>query len=117
MLIQGTASTGKSHLIDCLRDTFLAKSTPNSSPFLLLAPTGFATFNIKALKIHSSLHIPLVSMHPLEGQPLLHFQEKLFHVKYILIDEMSLIGPKLLSHINDCLREVFPSYHNLPFEN
>jgi len=88
---------GNSYLIDFLEDTFLVESLPNSSPFLLLAPIGVATFNIKVLTIHSSLHIPLVSMHPLEGQPMFHLQEKLRHAKYILIDEMSFIGPKILS--------------------
>jgi len=77
---------------------------------LILALTGVAAFNIKALKIHSALHIPLVSIHPIEGKSLLHIKEKIRHVKYILIDEMSFIGPKLLSHIDDRLRDVFPSY-------
>ena len=47
-------------------------------------------------------------MQPLEGQALLNLQEKLRDVKYILIDEMSFIGPKFLSQIDDRLREVFP---------
>jgi len=88
---------GKSHLIDFLKDSFIIESLPTSNPLLLVAPRGVSVLNKKALTIHSSLHIPLVSMHPLEGQPLLHLQEKLFHVKYILIDEMRFIGPKLLS--------------------
>jgi len=56
-------------------------------------------------------------MHPLEGQPLLHLQRKLCHVNYILIDEMRFIGPKIISRIDDHLREVFPSYQNVPFDN
>jgi len=96
MLIQGIVGMGNSHLVYFLKDTFLVESLPNSSPLLLLAPTDVATFNINALTIFSSLHITLVSMHPLEVQPLLHLQEKTIHVKYILIDEMSFIGPKLL---------------------
>ena len=56
-------------------------------------------------------------MHPIERQPLIHLQEKLCHVTYILINEMSFIGPKILSQIDDRLREVFPSYQNVPFTN
>lgn len=83
----------------------------------MLALTSIVRFNVKVFTIHSSLHIPLVSMHPLEGEPLLHLQEKLYHVKYILIDEINFIGPKLISRIDDHLREVFPSYQNVPFRN
>lgn len=74
ILIQGTSGTGRSHLIDFLKDTFLVESAPNSSSFFLLAPTSVTKFNIKVLTINYSLRIPLVSMHPLEGKPLLHLQ-------------------------------------------
>jgi len=42
-------------------------------------------------------------MQPLEGQPLLNLQEQLCHVKYILIDEMSFIGPKMLAQVDEHL--------------
>ena len=71
---------------------------------LLLAPTGVASFNIHALTIHSSLRIPIVEMHPLEGQSLSNLQEELHRIRYILIDEMSFIGPKMLTQIDARLR-------------
>jgi len=85
MLIQGIVGMRKSHLIDFLKDIFVFESLLNSSPLLLLAPTGVAMFNIKVLTIHYALRIPLVLINPLEGKALMHIQEKLHLVKYILI--------------------------------
>ena len=66
---------------------------------------------------NSSLHILIKSMHPLEGQSLLHLPEKLCYVEYILIDEMRFITQKMLSRIDDRLREAFPLHRNTPFGN
>jgi len=79
--------------------------------------SSVATFNINALTSHFALRIPIQTMHPLEGQPFLHLQEQLLHLEYILIDEMSFIGPKMLSRIDDRLREAFPLHQNAPFGN
>ena len=43
-------------------------------------------------------------MHPLEGQSLSKLQEELRHIRYVLIDEMSFIGPKMLTQIDARLR-------------
>lgn len=56
-------------------------------------------------------------MHLLQEQPLLHFQKQLHHVEYILIDEISFIGLKMLSRIDDRLREALPLHRNAPFDN
>ena len=82
---------------------------------LLLVPTGVVSFNIHALTIHSTLRIPIAKMHCLEGQSLSNLQERLYQIQYILIDEMSFIGPKLLTRIDDPLREAFPSQCTSPF--
>lgn len=47
-------------------------------------------------------------MHPLTGKALFTFQECFRHVKYILIDEMSFLGPKLLLKIDSWLHQAFP---------
>ena len=95
-------------MIKFLHHVFVENSPTNKNPLLLLPPTGVAAFNINALTIHSALRIPIQTMHPLEGHPLLQLQEQLRHVKYILIDEMSFIDPKMLSRIDDRLREASP---------
>ncbi|XP_059073340.1 uncharacterized protein LOC131874117 [Cryptomeria japonica] len=88
---------------------------PNQSPLLLLAPTGVATFNIGASTIHSKLRIPIQDFSQLEGTRLTTFQEELSYVKYILIDEMSFIGEKLLESIDSHLRQAFPQNSDLTF--
>ncbi|XP_057868373.2 ATP-dependent DNA helicase RRM3-like [Cryptomeria japonica] len=79
-----------------------------TNPFLVLAPTGVAAFNIQVTTIHAGLCIPIREMHPLTGQSLMTLQEQLKHIKYILIDEMSFLGPKLLLKIDSHLRQAFP---------
>lgn len=108
IIIQGTTQTGKYHLIKCLQHAFIEKSSISINPLLLLAPNDVASFNINSLTIHSILRIHIQSMHHFEGKSLLHLQDHLYHVEYVLIDEKSFIGPKRLSCINNFLREVFP---------
>ena len=82
---------------------------------MLLAPTGVAAFNIQASTIHAALHLLIKYFTPLEDNALEKFQEELKHIRYILINEMSFIGPKLLSQIDEHLREAFPLKRNIPF--
>ena len=53
--------------------------------------------------------------HPLEGQSLSKLQEELRHIRYILIDEMSFIGPKMLTQIDACLHQALPLQSTIPF--
>ena len=115
LVIQGTVGTGKSYLISCLKFTLQTTSEQNSCPLLLLAPMGVADFNIHASTIHFALRIPIGEMHPLEGQSLSKLQEELRHIRYILIDEMSFIGPKMLNQIDARLRQAFPLQCTIPF--
>jgi hypothetical protein len=54
-------------------------------------------------------------MCPLCGQSLLVFQEEMRDVKYLLIDEFSFVGPKLLLKIDSRLREAFPHQQKMCF--
>ncbi|XP_059064096.1 uncharacterized protein LOC131856356 [Cryptomeria japonica] len=67
MIVQGTAGTGKSFLIDCIRKQLNISTTVKQNPLLVLAPTGVAAFNIQATTIHAGLRIPIREMHPLTG--------------------------------------------------
>lgn len=101
MIIQGTTGTGKSYLIGCIKQAFQHTMNP---PLLLLAPTVVPPFNIQASTIHAALLIPINQFRSLEGQSFSSFQEKLKHIHYILIDEMSFIGPKVFSSTDERLR-------------
>jgi ATP-dependent DNA helicase PIF1 len=115
MIIQGTAGTGKSFLIHSISHALSTSSVDGNSPLLLLAPTGIAAFNIRARTIHSALKIPIKDMRPLQGQSLAIFQEEMRHIRYILIDEMSFLGPRLFIQIDSRLREAFPENKSSPF--
>ena len=115
MIIQGTAGTGKSHLIKCIRHALRSNVQTQQQQILILAPTRVAAFNINATTIHSALKIPIKDMHPLSGQGLTTFQEAMRYIRYILIDEMSFIGPKLLLKIDSRLREAFPNDQSIHF--
>ncbi|XP_057872225.2 uncharacterized protein LOC131078521 [Cryptomeria japonica] len=115
MIIQGMAGTGKSNLIGTINEALKNASMPNRSPLLVLVPTGVAAFNIGASTIHSRLRIPIRDFIDLQGTRLTTFQEEMAHVTYILIDEMSLIGERLLENIDARLRQAFPSNANENF--
>jgi len=73
MIIQGTAGTGKSFLIESISHAPSTSTATGESPLLLLAPTGIAAFNIHAKTIHSALKIPIKDMRPLTGRSLAVF--------------------------------------------
>jgi DNA replication protein DnaC len=103
MIIQGIAGTGKSFLIHCISHALSASVANGHSPLLLLALTRIVSFNIHAKTIHSALKIPIKYMRPLQGQSLAIFQEEMRHIRYILIDEMSFLGPRLFIQIDSRL--------------
>ena len=100
MVIQGTTGIEKYYLISCLKYALQTPCEQSGCILILLTPTSVAAFNIHASIIHSSLQIPISEMKPLEGQSLSKLQEELWHIRYILIYEMSFIGPKMLTQID-----------------
>src|SRR5204862_123567 len=86
------------------------------SPVLMLAPTGVAAFNIHGATIHSSLSIPISSNSlDLNSDRLKKLQKKLEGVKYIIIDEKSMVGRRMLALIDLRLRQAFPEQQNQVF--
>lgn len=60
LIIMGTAGTGKSYLINAIRARLQKIAMNNgaeTSPVIVLAPTGVAAFNIHGTTIHSTLSI------------------------------------------------------------
>lgn len=54
-------------------------------------------------------------MVPLQGQTLASFQESMYFICYIIIDEMSFTSPNLIQRIDIRLREAFPAHNQLLF--
>jgi len=115
--IDGTAGTGKSYLIDALTKalTELAHERGHKCPILRVAPTGIAAFNIHGSTLHKSLFIPVRGKFNLGSQQLLLLQGNLKHIHYIVLDEKSMVGRKLLSKVDFRLREACPNDRNSYF--
>ena len=102
LIVSGTAGTGKSFLINCLR--LLLKDK-----LRVAAPTGVAAFNVDGNTLHSLLSLPTKGdFKDLEGERLHQFQQSLADMEYLIIDEMSMVGRKMFGQVDKRLRQVFP---------
>ena len=71
---------------------------------IVLAPTGVAAFNILGTTIHSTLSVPISNSNfDIEGERLKDLQKRLNGVKYIIIDEKSMLGHRMLALIDSHL--------------
>ena len=102
MIVSGTAGTGKSYLIQCLRLLL-------GNKLCVAAPTGVAAFNVDGHTLHSLLNLPTKGeFKDLEGEHLHRIQQSLANVQYLIIDEMSMVGRKIFGQVDKRLRQVFP---------
>ena len=102
IVISGTAGTGKSYLIHCLR--LLLQDRVQ-----VAAPTGVAAYNVEGYTLHSLLGLPAKGQfQDIQGDRLQKLQDALFCTKYLIIDEMSMVGRKMLGQVDRRLRQVFP---------
>lgn len=109
VLVQGKAGTGKSEVIRALRSKLeqrQALGQHGSKIYVILAPTGAAAVNIDGKTLHSALRIPVSGrMMPLNGENLRTLQRDFADVRFIIIDEYSMIGLRLLCKVNQRLQE------------
>ena len=119
LLISGTAGSGKSFLIMCLRRCCLEEFGADSALYVrVCAPTGTAAFNIMGETLHRtlSLPVPITSELPqLAGEQLQALQTRLEGMRLLVIDEMSMVGRKLLRAVDLRLRQAFPHQADVPF--
>lgn len=110
MIVSGTAGTGKSYLINCLRLLLIDQLS-------IAPPTGVAAFIIDGQTLlHTLLALPTRGdFKELEGNRLHQIQQQLSSVKYIIIDEMSMVGRRLFGQIDRRLRQDFPHCANQLF--
>ena len=74
----------------------------SKSPVLVIAPTGVVAFNINEITIHSTLFIPIIAKNNLniKGEWLKQLQDRLQNVNYLIIDEKSIVGHRILGLID-----------------
>ena len=103
MIVSGTAGTGKSYLIHCLRLLL-------QNQLCVAAPTGVAAFNIDGHTLHSLLSLPTRrEFKDLEGERLTELQQSFSEVRYLVIDKMSMVGRKIMGQVDRRLRQAFPN--------
>ena len=101
VIVSGTAGTGKSYLIHCLL----------KDKVRVVAPTGVAAFKVDGNTLHSLLHLPTKGeFKDLEGEHLIKLQQSLANIRYLIIDEMSMVGRKLFGQVDQRLRQAFPQH-------
>ena len=100
LIVVGVGGTGKSFLINCIR-SLLGNSCA------VTATTGKAAYNIKGVAIHSLLKLPIGSKGRTEltGQTLICLQADLTDIRYIIIDEYSMLGQCNLGWIDRRCRQ------------
>lgn len=102
MIVSGTAGTGKSYLIQCLKLLL-------GDRLCVCAPTGVAAFNVDGYTLHSLFSLPIKGdFKDLEGKRLQMIQQSMKDVDYLIIDEMSMVGRKMFGQVDRRLRQVFP---------
>jgi hypothetical protein len=118
-IVMGTAGVGKSFLIQALKSEIwrLAKERYGEERYpsihtaiKLSAYTGKAAFQVGGVTLHSLLSIgDVATMTPLaDGEVLRQRQREFENVHFLIIDEMSMIGLRLLQSIDTRLRQIVP---------
>ncbi|EXU94986.1 PIF1-like helicase [Metarhizium robertsii] len=108
--VDGGGGTGKSYLINLLSAHLQAAAAGRGTPVWRAAPTGVAGNQISGTTLHSLLHLPInKDFKPLSAVDKAQLQKKLRDIKYLIIDEKSMLGLRQLSWIDDRLREAFPN--------
>ena len=111
--IDGTAGCGKTYLIRaiCQELRRLAHEAGKDNPIRVLAPSGVAAWNISGQTIHSALGLPannMGSLPPLSGSRLSSLQQQWKGTHFVIIDEKSMLGQRLLAKIDSRLRQLRP---------
>jgi len=100
LLIKGIAGSGKSYVIDAIRNELQVKCQ-------VLAYTGKASFNVNGVTLHSFLKLPIGTkrLTDLKGIALQQLHSNLENVDYLIIDEYSFVGQSLLGWIDSRCRQ------------
>jgi ATP-dependent DNA helicase PIF1 len=109
--VDGVAGSGKTFTVLklCARLQELAQQSGKENPVVRAAPTGVAAFNIVGKTLHSLFQLPVKQKKSDLSNATLQSLQALFqYIRFLVIDEKSMIDLKMLSLIDDRLRMIFP---------
>jgi Helitron helicase-like domain at N-terminus/PIF1-like helicase len=112
MYLGGMAGTGKSQVIKALTHFF--RTTNSSHAFALCAPTGSAAALIGGTTYHALLAMNPKNSSKASADQLARIRDIIKGVKYIFLDEVSMVGPRDLYTISRRLCEAL-NRHDVPF--
>ena len=114
--LSGGAGVGKSHLSKAIYQHLLklysteAGDDAETLRILVMAPTGKAAHIIKGLTIHSALRAPFNNVgqdyRPLAISSLNTVRASMGGLKFIMIDEISMVGNNLLNFVDRRLQDI-----------
>ncbi|CAF3346314.1 unnamed protein product [Rotaria socialis] len=117
MCVPGCGGTGKSQLIRAITNYF--ELTKRAKTLRKLAPTSIAAAEIDGLTIHSFLCESRKSAKKKQTKTFRPADTKLEnewrHVKYLIIDEMSMVGLSLLARLNRIMKTANHVNSETPF--
>ena len=114
--LHGGAGTGKSTVINAISESLRRILTMRSGedfekPVLcLMAPTGKAAYNIGGETIHRALFVPAsqrLEYKALKWDVLNTIRSKFHGISWIIIDEFSMVGKRMINFINLRMQEIF----------
>ncbi|XP_014234987.2 ATP-dependent DNA helicase PIF1-like [Trichogramma pretiosum] len=109
VIIQGKAGSGKRTLINAVVQE--VTDALGCDAIAIIAPTGAAALNVNGSTIHSFFKIPIFhnKFEPLNSHSQRNFQLEHKALKFLIVDEMSMICAKTLGEIESRCHELFPS--------
>lgn len=114
IIVQGCAGSGKSTLIRSIIFRLEQEQSFGQNSYFLMALTGSAASNINGATIHSTFSINVnKDLNTLSAQSLHILQDKFSNCKFLIIDEMSLLGCTVLGKLD--LRCRSAKANNRPF--
>uniref|UniRef100_A0A1X7V4V4 ATP-dependent DNA helicase n=1 Tax=Amphimedon queenslandica TaxID=400682 RepID=A0A1X7V4V4_AMPQE len=111
MFITGGAGTGKSHVINVIKEHLERAHIGAGNACVLMAQTGVAAFNIGGLTIHWALNLSVVhgnftTNKKLGAERKKELRQSWKYVNSIIIDEISMVSYLTMSYIHKRLSEI-----------
>ncbi len=112
LFVSGQGGTGKTHVINAIRHLFINEGA--SHLLACAAPTGVAAYNIDAPTLSSLFNFGVnADFSKFSLAKVAALREKLRLIRFLLIDEISMVSQKMLFNIHLALQSIFAN--NLPF--